>query len=407
MSEHLSNLGISVDRLKSYVAAAAIITGLLFASRGVCAAAQQGDPLDRGSNQPFGEFAYVVNSIYGDDFSGYRMNIFTGELTQLPGSPFPPGPYYPEYAAVNGVAIDSKDRFLYSTSASAEGSFSSLILGFSIEANGALTPLPSAAGGAGGTLMSLAVDPSDRFLYAAGPEAGIVGYSINAATGLLTPVPGSPFDGGTLVGSVTVDPTGRFVYVPQLLGPGLLGFKIDAATGALTPIPGSPFTGVFGHVTVDPTGRFLYAFEGIGGVDINEYFIDHRTGALTLSPRSPFAAPVGVAGAAVDPNGRFLYVLDSNGVDTQGSNQVVGFLINPFTGGLTRLPSSPVPTGPGPSALTVDPTGRFVYVTNLGDNTVSGYAIEPRSGALRPLRGSPVPTGNGPTAIAVGAFIGR
>ena len=48
MSEHLSNLGISVDRLKSYVAAAAIITGLLFASRGVCAAAQQGDPLDRG-----------------------------------------------------------------------------------------------------------------------------------------------------------------------------------------------------------------------------------------------------------------------------------------------------------------------------------------------------------------------
>src|ERR1700733_12748535 len=149
MSEHLSSLGISVSRLKSYLASAAIVTGLLFAGRGVCAAAVQGDAHDQGSNQTFSEFAYVVNSIYGDDFSGYRMNIFTGELTPLPGSPFAPGPYYPKYAAVNGVAIDSKDKFLYSTSADADTN-TSLILGFSIAAHGALTPLSSEAGRAGG-----------------------------------------------------------------------------------------------------------------------------------------------------------------------------------------------------------------------------------------------------------------
>jgi len=403
MSEHLSSLGISISRLKPYAAVAAILPILLCTSRGVCAAAMQSDPYDQAddSHQIFSEFAYVVNSNFGDDFSGYRINIFTGELTTVPGSPFLPGPYYEVNAAVAGVAIDSKDRFLYSASAGDFGG--SLILGFSIETNGALTPLPSAAARAGGTLISLALDPSNRFLYAAGPEAGIVGYSVDATTGLLTPVPGSPYDVGPPIGSVTIDPTGRFVYVLQLLGPGLLGYKIDPSTGALTPIPGSPFAGLFGHVTVDPTGRFLYAFEGIGDVDIDEYTIDQHTGALTLSPRSPFTAPVGVAGAAVDPAGRFLYVWDSNLVDTEASNQIVGFFINPFSGALTPLPGAPVPIGPVPNALTVDPTGRFLYLVD--GETVIGYSIDPLSGALRPLAGSPVLTGLGPSGIAVGTFI--
>ena len=406
MSEHFSNLGISVNRVKAYIAAAAVMTVLVLTARGVCAAAVQNDPHDQAndSDQIFSEFAYVVNGIYGGDFSGYRMNIFTGELTPLPGSPFAPGPYFPEYAQVVGVAIDTRDRFLYSAAVGGVTFPGNVILGFSIGANGVLTPLPSAAT-TGGPFESLAVDPSNRFLYTTGPYTGIVGFSINAATGLLTSVPGGSFDtGGVLVGTI-IDPAGRFVYVRDFLASALLGFKINPATGALTQIPGSPFAGVSGAVVIDPTGRFLYAFEGIGGVNINEYTIDNRTGALTLSPRSPFAAPVGVVDAVVDPTGRFLYALDSTALDTQASNRIVGFFINPFTGGLTRLPSAPIPTGSDPGGLTVDPTGRFVYVANEGDNTVSEYAIEPWSGALQPLPGSPVPTGSGPTGIAVGAFI--
>lgn len=389
MSEHLSSFGISVNRLKIYL----VITVALFAVRGVCA-------------QTFSEFAYVLNGFYGDDFSGYRTNIFTGELTPLPGSPFPLGPYVPEYATVNGLVIDSKDRFLYSLAVGGETFPYNGILGYSIGADGALTTLPSLAG-SGGPYMVMALDPSNKFLYATGPEVGITGYSINAATGLLTPVPGSLPEPGIILDGLTIDPTGRFLYAQEFFQQALLGFKIDPATGALTPLPGSPFTGISGEVIMDPTGRFLYAFEGIAGVDINEYTIDSRTGALTLSPRSPFSAPVGVAGLAVDPTGSFLYVLDSTEVDTQASNQVVGFSINPFNGGLTRLLSSPVPTGSGTNGLAVDPTGRFVYVTNFDDNTVSGYAIEPRTGALRPLPGPPVPAGSGPKEITVGAFIGR
>jgi 6-phosphogluconolactonase len=315
----------------------------------------------------------------------------------------------PKFAVLSGIAIDTKDRFLYSSAVGGESLPPNVFLGFSIGANGVLTPLPTAAGL--GTFQSLAVDPSNRFLYGSGGfEAGVGGFSINAATGLLTPVPGSPFDAGTTTDQLIIVPTGRFVYVEDFFAQALLGFKISPATGTLTPIPESPFAGVYGPVTVDPTGRFLYAFEqifnGTGAVNINEYIINHRTGALTLSHDSPFSAPAGAAEAVVDPSGRFLYVAVNLLSDGQGSNEIAGFFIDPFTGSLTPLPCSPVPLATRSTSLTVDPSGGFVYVT-LDDSTIKGYSIDRRSGDLRALPGPPLPTGTGPTGIVVGASIHR
>jgi hypothetical protein len=87
MPEHFSCLGISLNRLRPYVAAAGIATGLLLGSSGVCVA--QADALDQGKDRTFSEYAYVANNMYGNDFSGYKIHKFTGELTQLPGSQLP------------------------------------------------------------------------------------------------------------------------------------------------------------------------------------------------------------------------------------------------------------------------------------------------------------------------------
>jgi predicted membrane protein len=48
MSEHFSNLGTSVNRLKAYIAAAAVMTVLVLTACGVCAAAVQADAHDHG-----------------------------------------------------------------------------------------------------------------------------------------------------------------------------------------------------------------------------------------------------------------------------------------------------------------------------------------------------------------------
>jgi hypothetical protein len=61
MSEYLSSLGISINRVKSYVVAGAIMTGLFIASPGASAAGQE-DAHDQGDHRTFSEFAYVVNS---------------------------------------------------------------------------------------------------------------------------------------------------------------------------------------------------------------------------------------------------------------------------------------------------------------------------------------------------------
>ena len=45
------------------------------------------------------------------------------------------------------------------------------------------------------------------------------------------------------------------------------------------------------------------------------------------------------------------------------------------TSTLNFLPNGPFITGGEPSAVTIDPRGKFIYVSNSLDNTVSAYEI--------------------------------
>ncbi len=74
-----------------------------------------------------------------------------------------------------------------------------------------------------------------------------------------------------------------------------------------------------------------------------------------------------------DPGNRFLYVTD------YASNQMIGFGITSGTT-LNYLISGPYKTGNQPSAITIDPRGKFIYVANALDSTVSSYAIDLTTG---------------------------
>jgi lactonase family protein with 7-bladed beta-propeller len=172
--------------------------------------------------------------------------------------------------------------------------------------------------------------------------------------------------------------------------------------GALTPVPGSPFPAgdTPDSVAVDPTGRFAYvvnvAISGqLGAVSA---FSIGPNGALTPVPGSPFPAGFGTISVTVDPTGKFVYVPNEFGNDLSaysiGSN-----------GALTPVPGSPfATTGEDPVSVAVDPTGQFAYVADFGigsgTNGVSAFSIG-SNGALTPVPGSPFATGNGPSAVAV------
>ena len=76
-----------------------------------------------------------------------------------------------------------------------------------------------------------------------------------------------------------------------------------------------------------------------------------------------------------------------------GSSNVSAYTINNTTGALSPVGGSPFPTGFMPISVTVDPSGRFVYVTNSGSSSVSAYTINSITGVLSPIGGSPLQPG--------------
>ncbi len=108
--------------------------------------------------------------------------------------------------------------------------------------------------GAGSNPRSVAVTPSQSFLYVALGNVGIAGYSINTLNGNLTPVPGSPFLTGVEF-SVCIHPSGKFLLAVS--GSNVAVYAINLATGGLTAVQtvngDSPIA-----ATIDPTGSFVF-----------------------------------------------------------------------------------------------------------------------------------------------------
>jgi DNA-binding beta-propeller fold protein YncE len=207
----------------------------------------------------------------------------------------------------------------------------------------------------------------------------------------------------------------QFVYVVNSGGNNVSAYSIGS-NGALIPVPGSPFATESGSVSVavDPRGRFVYVANGFFSrvpSTISAFSIG-PDGALRPVPGSPFPTGTGpVRGGpglmAVDPTGRFLYVTNgffSNNPDFPLVGNISAFGIGP-DGTLTPVSGSPfaaAPTVGAPGLVAVDPTGRFAYVISEDANLVSwvsSYSIG-SNGALTPLA-SPFPGGLEATSVVV------
>ncbi len=72
------------------------------------------------------------------------------------------------------------------------------------------------------------------YLYVALANENVYGFSIDATTGALTPLTNSPYTVGALgtVNSVAVDPTGRFLFVAGIGGVSV--FSVNSTNGELT-----------------------------------------------------------------------------------------------------------------------------------------------------------------------------
>ncbi|WP_411272791.1 lactonase family protein [Daejeonella sp.] len=83
---------------------------------------------------------------------------------------------------------------------------------------------------------------------------------------------------------------------------------------------------------------------------------------------------------ALNPDKGMLYSIYGKGTLTDGNGSVMAFRIDKATGLLTKVNEQSA-GGKGPAHLSVDPKGRFAYVSNYGDGTLSVLPIN-KDGSL-------------------------
>ena len=304
------------------------------------------------------------------------------------------------------IKVDPNGKFAYVANAGCNGGVAGYISMYSINATtGALATIAPPASSLDSGGQSVTVDPSGKFAYVANvgddfeSDGSLVSYTINPTTGALT---SSGAINGNCPGlcvpvSVVVDPTGKFVYAAN--GDGLIPNNVatynivNATTGALVPVGEITVGGYASSVAVDPTGKFVYvtteATPPGSGDSVSMFTINTTTGALTSI--GTIAAGAGPVSMTVDPTGKFAYVTNS------ASNDVSMYAVNGTTGALASVGT--IASGTDPVSIVVDPSGKFAYVTNFSSNDVSMYTIDGTTGALTPI--GTIAAGMSPTSIAV------
>jgi 6-phosphogluconolactonase (cycloisomerase 2 family) len=302
-----------------------------------------------------------------------------------------------------------KVNFVYT--ANAAGSPSTVSALSSDQTSGVLSAISGSPYGTGSSSRAVKADPTGKFLYVANTFSGdISAFGINAGTGALSPVPGSPFPIEAGVNGIAIDPTGAYLYAISGSSGNLWEFSIDAA-GVLHNLTGSPLlidaaVSDSGAVTIDPSGKYLYVTGDATSVtSIYAFTIDPATGVA--SPIAGAVYPIDLFSFSIttDPAGKFVLAV-SNGSSTS-FGLIAVFSIDSATGRLSAAGAASH-TGSDPSSLTLDPSGKFVYVANTADATISAFALDSASGALSVVAGSPFPSGghgsiNGPAGIAADA----
>jgi len=188
------------------------------------------------------------------------------------------------------------------------------------------------------------------------------------------------------------------------------GGDLAAATTPTTASGDGPYS-----VAVDPTGQFAYVVNS-NADSVSVYGITPVSGVLSVADangaiagsQSSIATGDNPKSIAIHPSGKFAYVANQgegppyystgNTLSVYSINMTNGALSAIDADALTTLSQPTIATGTFPYAVTVDPLGKFAYVTNYASNDISTYTIDQTTGALTPV-GAAVAAGTGPSSI--------
>jgi 6-phosphogluconolactonase len=320
-----------------------------------------------------GQFVLVANSLGGSNnlgtVSAFAINSTTGALTAAPASPFALGT---NDSDPTGIAVDENGHAYVTNTGSSNISL------FDIGTNGALS-FQGDYGTSGTVGAAIAVSASGTSAYIAGSSTAnassgsVSGFTITSSTGALTVTPNVPYSAGNPLVGIAIDPAAQLVFTTQGTTDVITAYLINS-DGSLTGANGDPLsTGQAGNpvgVVTSPLGTSAGGFLYVANPAANSV-----SGYSYLTANAP-------------PNAS-------------------GNLLTPVPGTTQGSPGVFLTEGTSPEGIAIDPTGKYLYVTNFQDATVSSFSID-QSGTLT-LIGTPVATGNinganptaGPIAVQV------
>jgi 6-phosphogluconolactonase len=341
--------------------------------------------------------------------------------------------------------------------------------------SGALTQLagsPFANSGSGGSNvspLSVVASPNGLFIYVINNQNSTIAVNGVGTDGKLYGI-STPSTLGSYPTSATIDSTGCYLYVTVQLQSGYTTAAPGKGGVDVFPIiasscnNGSGTQGSLGTPTLVPVGNNPISVQisepycstapaagvtpnatcnsGTGHYVVFAYVVDQEsqatpptavqknvastlapqilgfsqnmsTGALTLLSGSTcsalassacigYATGIGPSAIAVEPTSRFAYVTDAL------SNQIYSYSIaSNTTGNLTGLATSPTAAGQYPIAETVDPRGKFLLTANYNSQTIGSYAINVADGSLGAVAGTSAATvPASPTCVTIEPALG-
>jgi 6-phosphogluconolactonase (cycloisomerase 2 family) len=287
----------------------------------------------------------------------YGIDSTTGALTLMCNT---------ATAALGPLAI-SANNFLYvlDTSTTPAQVFGFIIAHGKSGALGALTGSPFKLSENITGFSSLVADPLGRFLFVTN-QAGNDVHVLKITAGALAEATNSPFAVQT-PDHIAITSAGTFAYVPDSTDGNIFIFSLSS-TGQLVSAASSPliipstFDRAFFAIT-HPTANFLFTADI---ESVASYATDPNTGALTLvngSTVSTGGFQVTPAALALDGTGKFMYVTPAgaNGLNSNLSNNILGYQIDTTGGGLTIVPNAPF-TSTSTLDVLANPLGQELYI---------------------------------------------
>jgi len=369
-------------------------------------------------------YIWVLGQQY-NQIGGFKVDDYTGNLTQIVGSPF-----VSNGATPVSIVIKPGGRYVYVVNqgtgggVSTSGSGASIAV-YSVGGDGVLT-FQQAYAPQGYIPVWAQFDNTGQYLYI------LTRYSpgFDTANGLWD---GPNTDGNGAITVFLTDPnTGRLTLVTNSqtqkngvntpffeVGPAPIMMK--TAGGCLYTVDGGnqsifPFAiSSNGQLAFTTTGTFFPGTQKISSINANGTFVvltDVTANNVLMYTSGSSCNLTATNGGGVTSNalqgtnpvwsfiastssGNYLYVLNNAALtSTVGTpySTISAWSINGTTSQLQQITGAPYTVGSGPVCMVEDSSNQYMYISNHNDGTVTGKVIDPATGILSNLtRGATFP----------------